>query len=129
MKRDPVNILYSRYPIRAMEVEDIRDTWLSMAGDLNLSIGGKVFEFENRKHIFTVSSVDQTTYESSRRSIYLPVVRNHVYDFFKLFDFPDPKIVQGIESISTSQQALYLMNSPFVQSVSKKLFKNGEFRY
>ena len=122
MKRDPVNILYSRYPIRAMEVEDIRDTWLSMAGDLNLTIGGKAFEFENRKHIFTVSSVDQTTYESSRRSIYLPVIRNHVYDFFKLFDFPDPKIVQGNRKhLPTSQQALYLMNSPFVQSVSKKI--------
>ena len=119
---DPVNNLYSRYPVRAMEAEDIRDTWLSISGDLNLTVGGKVFEFENRKHIFNVTSVDQTSYESDRRSIYLPVIRNHVYDFFKLFDFPDPKIVQGERKhLPTSQQALYLMNSPFVQSVSKKI--------
>ena len=119
---DPVNNFYSRYPVRAMEAEDIRDTWLSMTGDLNLTVGGKVFEFENRKHIFSVSSVDQTSYESDRRSIYLPVIRNHVYDFFKLFNFPDPKIVQGDRKhLPTSQQALYLMNSPFVQSVSNKI--------
>ena len=91
-----------------MEAEDIRDTWLSISGDLNLTVGGKVFEFENRKHIFNVSSVDQTSYESDRRSIYLPVIRNHVYDFFKLFDFPDPKIVQGSESIFLRVNRLFI---------------------
>ena len=29
------------------------------------------------------------TYDSRRRSVYLPVVRNHLYDVFQLFDFSD----------------------------------------
>ena len=29
------------------------------------------------------------TYDSRRRSLYLPVVRNNLYDVFQLFDFPD----------------------------------------
>ena len=73
-----------------MEVEAIRDTWLLLAGDLNKSVGGKVFFPENRKHIFTVSSIDETKYDIDRRSIYLPVIRNHVYEFFTTFDFSDP---------------------------------------
>ena len=69
--------------------------------------------------------MDQTNYNLNRRSIYLPVVRNHVYDFFELFDFPDPNIVQGNrKQISTNQQALYLLNSPFVHEISLKLAKN-----
>ena len=52
-------------------------------------IGCNVFFPENRKHIFTVTSIDDTNYDINRRSIYLPVIRNHVYDFFQLFDFPD----------------------------------------
>ncbi|MBT3668519.1 MAG: DUF1553 domain-containing protein [Opitutae bacterium] len=122
---DPENKCYTRFPIRRLDAEAIRDTWLSLTGDLNRTIGGKVFFPENRKHIFNVTSVDQTNYNLNRRSIYLPVVRNHVYDFFELFDFPDPNIVQGNrKQISTNQQALYLLNSPFVHEISLKLAKN-----
>ena len=112
--KDPQNTLFSRFPIRKLAAEEIRDTWISLSGDLNRTIGGKIFNPENRKHIFSVTSIDETNYNINRRSIYLPVIRNHVYDFFQLFDFPDPTIVQGHrKESSTNQQALYLMNSPF----------------
>ena len=125
IERDPENLLYSRFPVRSMEVEAIRDTCLTLTGDLNLTVGGKVFFFENRKHVFNVTSLDQTNYNINRRSVYLPVIRNHVYDFFQLFDFPDPKIVQGNrDPIPTTQQALYLMNSPFFQKVSRCVAKH-----
>jgi hypothetical protein len=127
LERDPENLLYSRFPVRSMEVEAIRDTCLTLTGDLNLTVGGKVFFYENRKHVFNVTSLDQTNYNVNRRSVYLPVIRNHVYDFFQLFDFPDPKIVQGNrDPIPTTQQALYLMNSPFFQKVSRGLAKNAQ---
>ena len=120
--KDPENKLFSRFPIRKLSAEEIRDTWLALSGDLNYTIGGKVFFPENRKHIFTVTSIDDTNYDINRRSIYLPVIRNHVYDFFQLFDFPDPTIVQGHrKESSTNQQALYLMNSPFSQSTASKI--------
>lgn len=119
---DPGNELFSRFPIRKLSAEEIRDTWISLSGDLNRTIGGKIFNPENRKHIFSVTSIDETNYNINRRSIYLPVIRNHVYDFFQLFDFPDPTIVQGHRrESSTNQQALYLMNSPFSQSTASKI--------
>ena len=120
--KDPQNTLFSRFPIRKLAAEEIRDTWISLSGDLNRTIGGKIFNPENRKHIFSVTSIDETNYNINRRSIYLPVIRNHVYDFFQLFDFPDPTIVQGHrKESSTNQQALYLMNSPFSQSTASKI--------
>jgi len=120
--KDPQNRLFSRFPIRKLAAEEIRDTWISLSGDLNRTIGGKIFNPENRKHIFSVTSIDETNYNINRRSIYLPVIRNHVYDFFQLFDFPDPTIVQGHrKESSTNQQALYLMNSPFSQSTASKI--------
>ena len=120
--KDPQNTLFSRFPIRKLVAEEIRDTWISLSGDLNRTIGGKIFNPENRKHIFSVTSIDETNYNINRRSIYLPVIRNHVYDFFQLFDFPDPTIVQGHrKESSTNQQALYLMNSPFSQSTASKI--------
>ena len=120
--KDPQNTLFSRFPIRKLAAEEIRDTWISLSEDLNRTIGGKIFNPENRKHIFSVTSIDETNYNINRRSIYLPVIRNHVYDFFQLFDFPDPTIVQGQrKESSTNQQALYLMNSPFSQSTASKI--------
>ena len=119
---DPGNELFSRFPIRKLSAEEIRDTWISLTGDLNQTIGGKIFDPENRQHIFSVTSIDETNYNINRRSIYLPVIRNHVYDFFQLFDFPDPTIVQGHRrESSTNQQALYLMNSQFSQSTASKI--------
>ena len=113
------------FPIRKLYAEEIRDTWISLSGDLNRSIGGKIFHPENRKHIFTVTSIDDTNYDVNRRSIYLPVIRNHVSDFFQLFDFPDPTIVQGSrKESSTNQQALFFMNSPFSQLTASKIVRN-----
>ena len=82
--KDPQNRLFSRFPIRKLAAEEIRDTWISLSGDLNRTIGGKIFNPENRKHIFSVTSIDETNYNINRRSIYLPVIRNHVYDFFSI---------------------------------------------
>ena len=72
-----------------------------------------------------MTSIDETKYDLNRRSIYLPVIRNHMYDFFQLFDFPDPTIVQGNrKESSTNQQALFLMNSLFSQQIASKIAQN-----
>jgi len=124
-KVDPENLLYAGFPSRRLEVEIIRDSLLALSGELDTAVGGKVFYPENRKHVFNVTSVDETSYDLNRRSIYLPVVRNHVYDFFQLFDYPDPKIVQGDrKTLSTNQQALFLMNSQMIQDKAMKIAKH-----
>jgi hypothetical protein len=115
LKIDPTNLLLSRAPLRRMEAEPLRDSFLEIAGLLDKKVGGYVWTFENYKLVFNHTSEDATTYGSNRRAIYLPVIRNHVYDLFELFDFPDPGTVNGNRSDTTiAPQALYLMNSPLV---------------
>src|SRR4029077_160669 len=54
---------------------------------------------------------------SRHRSVYLPVLRDRLPDILDLFDFADPSLVTGVrETTNVPVQALYLMNSPFVQS-------------
>ncbi|MDE2680711.1 MAG: DUF1549 and DUF1553 domain-containing protein, partial [Verrucomicrobiota bacterium] len=115
LKIDPTNVLMSRAPLRRMEAEPLRDSLLQISGQLDLKVGGTIWTFENYKLVFNHTSEDATTYSSNRRAIYLPVIRNHVYDLFELFDFPDPGTVNGNRADTTiAPQALYLMNSPLV---------------
>jgi len=112
---DPTNVLMSRAPLRRMEAEPLRDSLLQISGQLDLKVGGTIWTFENYKLVFNHTSEDTTTYNSNRRAIYLPVIRNHVYDLFELFDFPDPGTVNGNRADTTiAPQSLYLMNSPLV---------------
>ena len=122
VKRDPHNQFYSRAPIRRIEAEALRDALLRISDRLDTSLGGSTWNFENRKLVFNHTSEDNTSYQVNRRSLYLPVIRNHVYDLFQLFDFPDPNMMKGNRSrTTTAQQALYMMNSPLVMETAKKL--------
>jgi len=124
LKVDPNNVLLSRAPLRRMEAEPLRDSLLELAGLLDKKVGGYVWTFENYKLVFNHTSEDATTYESNRRALYLPIIRNHVYDLFELFDFPDPSTVNGSRADSTiAPQALYLMNSPLVLRVTEMMAK------
>jgi hypothetical protein len=121
-EKDTENRLLSRAPIRRLEAEVIRDSLLYLSGELDLALGGSTWSYENRKLVFNHTSEDNTNYLTNRRSIYLPVIRNNVYDLFELFDFPNPNAMSGDRTpSSTPQQALYLMNSPFVQQAVLKL--------
>ena len=53
--------------------------------------------------------------DHKHRSIYLPVVRSHVYDFLSLLDFPNPTAPTGRRGSSTvATQALLMLNSSFL---------------
>jgi hypothetical protein len=59
---------------------------------------------------------------SRHRSVYLPVIRDRLPDVLDLFDFAEPSLVTGDrETTNVPVQALYLMNSPFVQAQSRTL--------
>ena len=58
-------------------------------------MGGSLLQVKNRGYFFDHTSKDLTDYTSRRRSLYLPVVRNNVYDVFQLLDFPDPAVPSG----------------------------------
>ena len=131
LQQDANNALLSRAPLRRLEAEPLRDSLLELGGLLDKQVGGFVWTFENYKLVFNHTSEDATTYESNRRALYLPVIRNHVYDLFELFDFPDPGTVNGNRADSTiAPQALYLMNSPLVlratESMAEALLKEAD---
>ncbi len=81
-----------------------------------------MLKVKNRGYLFDHTSIDLTDYTSDRRSLYLPVIRNNVYDLFQLLDFPDPAIPTGDRATSTvAPQALLMLNSDFVMQCSDKL--------
>ena len=58
----------------------------------------------------------------SRRSIYLPIVRNMLPDVLALFDAADPNGVTAVRNETTvASQSLFLLNSPFVREQAKQL--------
>ena len=112
---DPENRLYARFPQRRLEAEEIRDALLFVAGSLDLTMGGKTLSLKNREFVFNHTSKDATTYDSLRRALYLPVIRNHLYDLFEQFDFPDPAVPSGNRLATVvAPQALLMMNSELV---------------
>ena len=68
---------------------------LAVSGALDQQMGGSLVHVKNREFFFDHTSKDTTKYDSRRRSLYLPVVRNHLYDVFELFDFHDPSVLSG----------------------------------
>lgn len=120
---DPENRLSWRSSVRRLEAEAIRDALLTVSGALDRSMGGKaIHHVKNREFLFDHTSRDGTTYDSRRRSLYLPVVRNNVYDVFGLFDFPDPAVPSGDRATTTvAPQALFLMNSDWVAKLCDRL--------
>jgi len=85
-------------------------------------LGGKSVPLRNRQFVFDHTSIDHTKYDSLRRSIYLPIIRNHLFTWFEQFDFPDPTMPVGNRSTSTvSLQMLLLMNSPWIIDSAKVL--------
>lgn len=119
---DPENRLLSVFPIRRLEAEEIRDTVLASAGLLDLTLGGKTVPLRNRQFVFNHTSKDATGYDSRRRALYLPVIRNHLYELFQQFDYPDPSMPTGLRNSSViAPQALIMMNSELVMGAAAEL--------
>ncbi len=119
---DPENRLQWRANIRRLEAEAIRDSLLAVSQRLDGEMGGSLVHVKNREFFFNHTSQDTTTYDSRRRSLYLPVVRNHLYDVFQLFDYSDAGVANGNRTTSTvAPQALFMMNSDFVIEVTSTL--------
>ncbi len=112
---DPENHLLWKFRIQRLEAESIRDAILATTGRLDRSIGGKTVPLRNRQFVFDHTSIDHTKYDSLRRAIYLPVIRNNVYTLFEQFDFPDPTMPTGSRNATVvAPQALLMMNADLV---------------
>lgn len=114
------------FPMRRLSAEELRDAMLMISGRLDRSIGGSLMTVKNRTYANGGNAPKNVTnnlgYDSTRRTIYLPVIRTALHDFAATFDYPDPGMLIGRRNETTVvQQALFLMNSPFVGEQAEAL--------
>ncbi len=119
---DPENRLLARWTPQRLDAESLRDSLLFVSGRLDLRMGGPALPLKNREYVFDHTSTDRTSYDSVRRTLYLPVVRNHVYDYLEVFDFGDGAVPSGDRTSTTvPAQALFMMNAELVLAAADQI--------
>ncbi|MCP4174700.1 MAG: DUF1553 domain-containing protein [Fuerstiella sp.] len=109
---DPENRLLWRANRRRLDFETLRDTLLSVSGNLQLALGGPPLPL--------------TDAENFRRTIYGHINRSSLPTMLPLFDFPSPDIHSPSRPRTTApQQALYLLNNPFVMKRAELLARQA----
>jgi hypothetical protein len=111
---DADNRLHARANRRRLEFEPMRDALLVVAGNLDAKMGGP--------------GVDITAQPfSKRRTIYATVDRQNLPGVFRTFDFasPDASSPQRFQT-TVPQQALYLLNHPFVHEQVRSLLRRPD---
>jgi hypothetical protein len=115
---DPENRWLWHFPRQRLEAEMIRDGVLAVVGRLDRTVGGSLVSWKNDEY----TPQDDVSESSRRRTIYLPVVRDRVYDLLTLFDFANPSVgVSRRTPTVVSHQALFWMNSPWVKDHARAL--------
>src|SRR5262249_30079755 len=134
---DPDNALLWRQNLRRLEAEAIRDTLLSVSGQLNLKMGGRGIFPTLPKEVLATQSKPGDGWdtnipgkEQSRRSVYIFVKRTLGVPLLDVFDFASPDSSQAKRSVTTiAPQALILLNSAFVHdqatAFADRLLKEG----
>lgn len=113
-KDSDVRLLW-RYPARRLEAESIRDSMLTVSGQLNLKMYGRGFDlFDKRGGLSGFKPVETFKPENQRRMIYAHKVRRETAAVFGAFDCPDAGQSTAVRRASTTPiQALNLFNSRF----------------
>jgi hypothetical protein len=112
---DPGNRLLWRANLRRLEFEPLRDSLLAIGGTLDTNLGGRPVDLRKNP-------------DSTRRTIYDYVDRANIPDVLINFDFATPDMVTGVRHVTTvPQQALYLMNSPLVIDLARRLVARPDF--
>lgn len=104
LEKDPANRYWTRMDRRRLDYEATRDALLAVSGELDRSFGGRPEPLEGGA-------------PTRRRAIYGFIDRYAVPPMMRTFDFADPNLHAPTRSETTvPQQALFFMNSPFVES-------------
>jgi hypothetical protein len=115
-KRDPLNLLLWRQNRRRLDLESMRDSLLAVAGTLDPAMGGRSVEITTAPY-------------STRRTVYGTVDRLNLANLYKTFDFAVPDMHSPGRYVTTiPQQALFMMNSPFVMEQAGRIADLPEVR-
>jgi mono/diheme cytochrome c family protein len=118
--KDPDNKYLWRYRIQRLEGEIVRDSVMSVAGSIDLTMGGPaIFPFVPEE---LLKSLDRGIWRNQedgpkvwRRSVYIYAKRSLPFPMVHVFDLPDQNVSFGARNVSTiPTQALTLMNNDFV---------------
>ncbi len=125
-KVDSDNRLLWRMNRGRLDAEALRDTVLSIAGQLDLTMGGpavRMFAFkDDHSPIYDYARFDPDAPGAHRRSIYRFIVRSVPDPFMERLDCPDPSIQTPKRTTTlTAIQALAMLNNPFMVRMSEHL--------
>ena len=121
-QHDPNNDLYWRFARRRLSAEEIRDSLLTVSGQLDLKPGGPHPFPPEKSWGFSQHGPFRAVYDNNQRSVYQMVMRNSRHPFLGLFDGADPNATTPQRQDSTvPTQALYFMNDPFFHKQAEKL--------
>ena len=137
MASDPTNQWLWRFNVQRLDFEQVRDTLLTVSANLDsTSVGGRPFQLTGASTTAAASSkkrpaaIDPGTLpsNSNRRTVYAMVDRANLSEMFTTFDFANPEISTGERVLTTvPQQALFMMNSPFIAEQVRSLFQRKDF--
>ncbi|MEM7232034.1 MAG: DUF1553 domain-containing protein [Planctomycetota bacterium] len=110
LSQDPENHYIWRAPRRRLDLEQIRDSLLAVSGELDETMYGRPLAI--------------TDLGNRRRTVYSFVERQNVPNIVKIFDAASPDSSTA-ERVTTTvpQQALFSMNSPFVEEIAGAITK------
>jgi hypothetical protein len=107
--RDPEDRLVWRFARRRLDFEAMRDSLLAVSGGLDPTIGGRPVKIGEPPF-------------STRRTVYGFIDRQNLDGVYRTFDFASPDATSPRRHVTTvPQQALFLLNSPFVIERARQL--------
>ena len=106
---DPENKLLTHFSRQRLDFESVRDSMLSVSGQLDLTMGGRPIDLLSDPL-------------NRRRTIYALINRQDLPSMFRAFDFPVPdQCLERRPRTTVPQQALFALNSPFVLEQARAL--------
>lgn len=114
--KDPLNRYYSHFSMQRLDAEQLRDSILFVAGDLDTKEPG--------------GPATPLGLGNDKRTVYAKVSRFRIDPFLQAFDFPNPTFTAEQRfSTNVPVQRLYFMNDPFVykqaEILSKRVYPKG----
>ncbi len=109
LARDPENRLLWRFNRQRLDFESMRDSVLAVSGSLGPYFGGPTTPIESPAF-------------DTRRTLYGFIDRQNLDGVYRTFDFAVPDATSPRRFVTTvPQQALFLMNSPFLHEQARRL--------